>query len=584
MDLLLSVVADPEGTNMLKHTKLFKADGGSFGRADSNDWVLPDPQRVVSSRHGEIAFADNQYFLVDQSTNGTYLNQSVEPLGKGNRRPLKDGDIIAAGDYQLKVSVRQPQQDAGLPKGLGSADFLDSADRTTFSSAAAAKMQSAQEAKQLDSWLEPAGSGGKSQSGEWGYLVPGQSSDSFDTFLGQESPSDPLRALNPPSGSVDNAFDPLGSFGGEHKTAAPNSWGDDDAWWKDGSSDDHAPAHSHAMQLRVKPSASPQKIQSDVDPWGNEAPQPPATPGQFADSIPAADPFAGILATPAVENVAVAPLPDAHNPFAESFSAIGSEQVQGAPGFEMSADPGSAPILPAGPTPTVQPTPATFAAASRQFAPLPGTLQTPQPQPQPQPQARPNSAEVNALLAERLGLKLSAEQCRQLDQQSAEIVEETVSRLIDLLRARTSIKNELRVQRTMIQTEANNPLKFSATACDALGVMFSGSGAFMAPVEAVRDSFDDLSDHQVAVLAGMRAGYESMLRYFNPEHLIRRSGNQGGVFASKSARNWESFVEMYKDLKSDPEACYRKLFGDEFASTYESQLSELKNARSFSKG
>ena len=158
-------------------------------------------------------------------------------------------------------------------------------------------------------------------------------------------------------------------------------------------------------------------------------------------------------------------------------------------------------------------------------------------------------------------------------------MEETVARLIDLLRARTSIKNELRVQRTMIQTEANNPLKFSATPRDALAAMFAGNGAFLSPVEAVRDSFDDLSDHQVAVLAGMRAGYDAMLRFFSPESIERRNGTQSGVFSSKAARNWEGYSAAYQQLLSDPEASYRKLFGDEFATTYESQLAELKSAR-----
>ena len=183
------------------------------------------------------------------------------------------------------------------------------------------------------------------------------------------------------------------------------------------------------------------------------------------------------------------------------------------------------------------------------------------------------------MLAEKIDLNLSATQLQQLDQQTVEIVEETVARLIDLLRARTSIKNELRVQRTMIQTEANNPLKFSATPRDALAAMFAGNGAFLSPVAAVRDSFDDLSDHQVAVLAGMRAGYDAMLRFFSPENIERRNGVQGGVFSNKGAKNWESYNVLYRQLLSDPDASYRRLFGEEFATTYESQLSELKNAR-----
>ncbi|MFC6981374.1 type VI secretion system-associated FHA domain protein [Microbulbifer taiwanensis] len=140
---------------MLKHTKLFTAAGGSLGRADGNDWVLPDPERVVSSRHAQITFSDSQYFLVDNSTNGTYHNQGDNPVGKGNQVALSDGDIISVGDYQLKVTLRRPQPASGLPQGLGEADFLDGSDRTTFSAAAAAKMQNQAEAQQLDSWLEP---------------------------------------------------------------------------------------------------------------------------------------------------------------------------------------------------------------------------------------------------------------------------------------------------------------------------------------------------------------------------------------------------------------------------------------------
>ncbi|MBN8429886.1 type VI secretion system-associated FHA domain protein TagH [Microbulbifer salipaludis] len=567
MDLILSVVADPEGANMIKHTKLFSSAGGSFGRADSNDWVLPDPQRVVSSRHGEIQFANNQFYLIDQSTNGTYHNQSEDPLGKGNRVALTDGDAIVLGDYRLKVSIRQARAEAGLPDGLGGADFLDSVDRTTFSPAAAAKMQTAQEAKQLDSWLDPtagnaggnmgAGGGASSNpSGEWGYLTGAPCGESMDGFLGQEAPSDPLEMLNVPGAGI---VPPV---------ASADHWGGDDDWWKEGSAADHAPVHSHAMQFSVQQSG-----QSALQSPPLAPPQPNSMTGSAQHQS-----FGTVAETP---QPSVTPAPTTNNPFADSLSALVSEQVQGAPGFDTPAAPESellvAPaVAPSTDAPVTPSTAAGFAGASQQFAPVPTPSQSAQPQPQ-------GSIQGN-MLAERLGLNLRAEQLQHLDQQSAEIIEETVSRLIDLLRARTSIKNELRVQRTMIQTEANNPLKFSASAADALAAMFAGNGAFLQPVDAVRDSFDDLSDHQVAVLSGMRAGYDAMLRFFSPEYIERRNGAQGGVFSSKGARNWDNFVEMYRQLISDPEACYRRLFGDEFAATYESQLSELKNARSFGKG
>ena len=39
------------------------------------------------------------------------------------------------------------------------------------------------------------------------------------------------------------------------------------------------------------------------------------------------------------------------------------------------------------------------------------------------------------------------------------------------------------------------------------------------------------------------------------------------------------FEQYYKSLKSDHETTYNKLFGEEFARSYEKQLAELKNAR-----
>ena len=164
------------------------------------------------------------------------------------------------------------------------------------------------------------------------------------------------------------------------------------------------------------------------------------------------------------------------------------------------------------------------------------------------------------------------------------IVNETVSRLIDLLRARTAIKNELRVQHTMIQSVDNNPLKFSANATDALKVMFSSdASAFMRPGDAIRDSFDDLSDHQVAVLKGMHAAYEAMFRHFDPENLKRHINARDSLLGNKDAKQWVGFEQYFKTLKGDYEATYNRLFGEEFARAYERQLAELKNARALNR-
>lgn len=77
----------------------------SLGRSSECDWHLPDPDRIVSSLHGEIFFRNGQFWVQDRSTNGLYVNGAGEPLGKDGESPLGDGDTIALGDYQFRVSV-----------------------------------------------------------------------------------------------------------------------------------------------------------------------------------------------------------------------------------------------------------------------------------------------------------------------------------------------------------------------------------------------------------------------------------------------------------------------------------------------
>ncbi len=45
----------------------------AIGRSSDNDWVLPDPERLVSSQHCVIQYEDGRYYLTDNSTNGVEL-------------------------------------------------------------------------------------------------------------------------------------------------------------------------------------------------------------------------------------------------------------------------------------------------------------------------------------------------------------------------------------------------------------------------------------------------------------------------------------------------------------------------------
>ena len=59
----------------------FYESGASIGRSLRNDWILPDPDRYISSKHAVIDFRGGIYYLADLSSNGVYVNDEMEPIG-----------------------------------------------------------------------------------------------------------------------------------------------------------------------------------------------------------------------------------------------------------------------------------------------------------------------------------------------------------------------------------------------------------------------------------------------------------------------------------------------------------------------
>jgi type VI secretion system FHA domain protein len=89
-------------------TVTFDEEGGSIGRRDENDWVLPDPERFISGRHAQVDFSEDSFYITDLSSNGIFINRSAQPLGKNNRAALQNGDTINIGDYQIDVVIEKP--------------------------------------------------------------------------------------------------------------------------------------------------------------------------------------------------------------------------------------------------------------------------------------------------------------------------------------------------------------------------------------------------------------------------------------------------------------------------------------------
>ena len=162
-----------------------------------------------------------------------------------------------------------------------------------------------------------------------------------------------------------------------------------------------------------------------------------------------------------------------------------------------------------------------------------------------------------------------------------QILRVVVSGLMDVLRARERIKDEFRMRVTTFKQQDNNPLKFSANVEDALhNLLVKRNAAYLGPVEAFDDAFTDLRNHQMAMLAGMRVAYESMLAEFEPERLQEEFDRhvKAGSFLSGPAKlkYWELYRNRFHDMVKDADSSFRRLFGDEFAKAYEEQLAKLK--------
>lgn len=107
MALQLKIVSEHREIVGNDAVREFGDEGGTIGRSLKNDWILPDPDRFISSRHAAIDCRGGMYYLADLSSNGVYVNDEAEPVGKGIPRRLFDGDRLRLGDFEILVSIDQ---------------------------------------------------------------------------------------------------------------------------------------------------------------------------------------------------------------------------------------------------------------------------------------------------------------------------------------------------------------------------------------------------------------------------------------------------------------------------------------------
>lgn len=110
MSLSIRIINSPAGEAISQWNNFFPEEGGIIGRGFEATLKLSDAHREISASHAIIGRTTRGYQVMDNSTNGLFINGSSKALGKGNSVALNDGDILDICGYRLLVSCFLPMQ------------------------------------------------------------------------------------------------------------------------------------------------------------------------------------------------------------------------------------------------------------------------------------------------------------------------------------------------------------------------------------------------------------------------------------------------------------------------------------------
>ena len=154
-----------------------------------------------------------------------------------------------------------------------------------------------------------------------------------------------------------------------------------------------------------------------------------------------------------------------------------------------------------------------------------------------------------------------------------------VSGTRDALMSRAEIKQEMRVERTMLRARDNNVLKFSISPDEAVAALLQPNRpGYKAPLAAVDEAFKDIRSHEMAVMAGLQTALGSLLQRFDPTALearLQRGVLDGILPGARKARYWELFCTTYQEIAREAQDDFHSAVGRTFAQAYDAQMGKL---------
>jgi type VI secretion system FHA domain protein len=526
--LILDVISPSPSSLGGSARQTFGSAGGTIGRDGGNTWVLPHAK--VSSHHAVITCAGGAFYIEDRSRNGVYLNSSRNRLTRGDPQPLTSGDRLLIEPFEIRVTIADDEAPA-----YGRVDPLRDPLR---------------EVDPFERLGDPAASD------PFAPLQPPRRQPGADVPQPARAP-----AFDMPEPVPSDELDPLALLDLQEdrlkQRQAPNARDLESGLPLDAHFRPPVAVPDPRMPQPSPPAAmnDPHAIPQDYDPLAPDEPVAPPSPPPLRPSPPP-PPQRPAVPPPVVERQRPYEPPPPPQPVVE-------RPPQPVVGRSQPDEPAPEPRLRPRPGGRIEEPPAQPEIAAPPAAPAPRVAASP-------------SVDLTAVL-EGAGLN-PADVTPELARAFGRIIRVVVSGVMDVLQSRRQIKDEFRMRMTQFRPAENNPLKFSANVEDALhNLLVKRNAAYLGPVESFEDAFTELRNHQLAMLAGMRVAFESMLAEFDPDRLqedFDRQASKGLVPAK--LRYWDLFRDKRREMAKDPEATFRRLFGEEFARAYEEQLQQLK--------
>jgi FHA domain-containing protein len=593
----------------------FREQGGTIGRDASNQLALPDQERHMSRVQAEVQYANGAYRLLDHGSNATTVNGM--PVGKGNTSPLRDGDEIGIAFYTLRVEIpraapsfvsspapaSRPQPQSAPPAAADPLGLFEPAASAPASPLFDAPAAPSPQADPFAPRAEPtAPAGGLPKTVSRGPAASAASDDPFAVFgsppaaapaptrsptpaplddpfaafgaapapapvaspLGIDLPGDPLgMAMPQESSSLDSLFN-LDNKSSSHDPFAGSALGADPLF---GGSAPVTGAEDPLALLSGGGTVAPPTERDDA-PLMREAYVPPKVVNEETHEAP-------VKEEPAVQPVTVAPTQPA-KPHGGVVSWENNE----------AAEPAAQPPVESLFSPAATPAPRAKVVVDGMDKTSSGMTAA-----RAAPPAAPaQSADATALLEALVrglgvtGLKPKDGLTPELMEHVGRMLREAAHGTIELLLARAVTKREVRAEMTMIVSKNNNPLKFSPDVNFALMQLIAPQGpGFMAPVDAMRDAYDDLRAHQIGFMAGMRGALTGVLGRFKPEDLEARLSDKSFLDSvlpgGRKAKLWDLYEQRFAEISREAEDNFHAFFGREFLKAYEEQLDRLHDDR-----